>query len=48
MKKKENIIIIVVLAVMILAIVGVSYAAFSYGKTGGKVNSITTGSITIR
>ena len=47
MKKKENIIIIVVLVVMILAIVGVSYAAFSYGKTGGKVNSITTGSITM-
>ncbi len=47
MKKKENIIIIVVLVVMILAIVGVSYAAFSYSKTGGKVNSITTGSITM-
>ena len=47
MKKKENIIIIVVLVVMILAIVGVSYAAFNYGKTGGKVNSITTGSITM-
>ena len=47
MKKKENIIIIVVLVVMILAIVGVSYAAFSYGKTGSKVNSITTGSITM-
>ena len=47
MKKKENIIIIVVLVVMILAIIGVSYAAFSYGKTGSKVNSITTGSITM-
>ena len=32
---------------MILAIVGVSYAAFSYSKTGSKVNSITTGSITM-
>ncbi len=47
MKKKENIIIIVVLVVMILAIVGVSYAAFSYSRTGSKVNSITTGSITM-
>ena len=47
MKKKENIIIMVVLVVMILAIVGVSYAAFSYSKTGSKVNSITTGSITM-
>ena len=47
MKKKENIIIIVVLVVMVIAIVGVSYAAFSYSKTGEKVNSITTGSITM-
>ena len=47
MKKRENIVIIVVLVVMILAIVGVSYAAFSYSKTGSKVNSITTGSITM-
>ena len=47
MKKKENIIIIVVLVVMILAIVGVSYAAFSYSRTGEKVNTITTGSITM-
>ena len=47
MKKKENIIIIVVLVVMILAIVGVSYAAFSYSGLGSKVNSITTGSITM-
>ena len=47
MKKKENIIIIVVLVVMILAIVGVSYAAFSYSGLGSKVNTITTGSITM-
>ena len=47
MKKRENIVIMVVLVVMILAIVGVSYAAFSYSKTGSKVNSITTGSITM-
>ena len=47
MKKRENIIIIVVLVVMIVAIIGVSYAAFSYSKTGTKLNSITTGSITM-
>ena len=47
MKKKENIIIIVLLIVMVLAVIGVSYAAFSYSKTGSKVNSITTGSITM-
>ena len=47
MKKQEKIVIIVVLIVMIIAIVGVSYAAFSFGKTGSKVNTITTGSITM-
>ena len=47
MKKKENIVIIILIVVMILAIIGVSYAAFSYSKTGTKLNSITTGSITM-
>ena len=46
-KKKENIIIIVLLVIMVIAIIGISYAAFSYSKTGEKVNSITTGSITM-
>ena len=32
---------------MILSIIGVSYAAFNFSKTGTKVNSITTGSITM-
>ena len=45
-KKKENILIIALLILMILAI-GVSYAAFSFSKIGTKVNSITTGSITM-
>ena len=47
MKRKGNIVIIVLILVMILAVIGVSYAAFSYSKTGTKVNSITTGSITM-
>ena len=47
MKKRENIIIIVVLVVMILAIIGVSYAAFNFSKTGTKLNTITTGAITM-
>ena len=47
MKKRENIVIIVVLIVMVLAIVGVSYAAFNYSGLGSKVNSITTGAITM-
>ncbi len=46
-KKKENIVIIALLILMILAIIGVSYAAFSFSKIGTKVNSITTGSITM-
>ena len=46
-KKKENILIIALLILMILAIIGVSYAAFSFSKIGTKVNSITTGSITM-
>ena len=46
-KKKENIVIIVLLVVMIIAIIGVSYAAFNYSKIGSKINSITTGSITM-
>ncbi len=46
-KRKEVIIIGVLLLLMIVIIVGISYAAFQYGKTGSKVNSITTGSITM-
>ena len=47
MMKKENIVIIVALIIMVIAIIGVSYAAFSFGKTGSKVNTITTGAITM-
>ncbi len=44
-KKKENIVIIVALIIMVLAIIGVSYAAFNYSGLGSKVNTITTGAI---
>ena len=47
MKKKENVVIIVVLVLMVVVIIGVSYAAFSFSKLGDKVNTITTGSITM-
>ena len=47
MKNKEKIIIVVLILVMIISIIGVSYAAFNYSKMGTKVNSITTGSITM-
>ena len=46
-KKKENIVIMVLLVVMILAIIGVSYAAFNFSKSGTKLNTITTGAITM-
>ena len=47
LKKKENIIIIAILVVMLIAIIGVSYAAFSFSKQGNVPNKITTGSITM-
>ena len=47
MKRKGNIVIIALILVMIVSIIGVSYAAYNYSKTGTKVNSITTGSITM-
>ena len=46
-KRKEIIIVGVLLLLLIGLIVGVSYAAFQYGKTGTKLNNITTGSITM-
>ena len=46
-KKKEVIIISVLLLLMFAIIVGTSYTAFQYGREGSKVNSITTGSITM-
>ena len=46
-KAKKEIVIVGLMILMILAIIGVSYAAFSYSKEGTTVNSITTGSITM-
>ena len=46
-KKRENIVMLVLVVLMVIAIVGVSYAAFSYSGLGTKVNTITTGSITM-
>ena len=47
LKKHENIVIISVLIVMVIAVIGVSYAAYNYSKIGSKVNTITTGAITM-
>ena len=46
-KKKENIVIIAILVVMVIAIIGVSYAAFNFSQQGNIPNKITTGSITM-
>ena len=44
-KNKEKIFMIVAVIVLFIAVVGVSYAAFSYTRTGEKLNAITTGVI---
>ena len=44
-KNKEKIFMIVAVIVLFIAVVGVSYAAFSYTRTGEKLNAITTGAI---
>ena len=45
MKKKEKIVLVGLILLLVVTIVGVSYAAFSYSKRGVKVNTITTGQI---
>ena len=44
---KKELLIIGLMLLLIIALIGVSYAAFSYSKIGSKVNTITTGSITM-
>ena len=44
-KNKEKIFMIVAVIVLFIAVIGVSYAAFSYTRTGEKLNAITTGVI---
>ena len=46
-KRKEIIIIGVLIVLLLILIVGVSYAAFSYSGLGSKVNTITTGAISM-
>ncbi len=45
MQKKEKIVLVGLILLLVVTIVGVSYAAFSYSKRGEKVNTITTGQI---
>ena len=47
-KKKELIISIAAVIVLVLAIVGVSFAAFNYSRTGEQINTITSGAISMQ
>ena len=44
---KQMILSILGVVILVVAVVGVSFAAFSYSKTGEQVNTITTGTITM-
>ena len=44
---KQILLSVLGVAILVVAVVGVSFAAFSYSKTGTKVNTITTGTITM-
>ncbi len=44
---KQVLISILGVAILIVAVVGISFAAFSYSKTGTTVNTVTTGTITM-
>ena len=46
-KTRKELVIVGLMLLLIIALIGVSYAAFSYSKLGTKVNTITTGSITM-
>ena len=46
-KKKEKIIIGILIVLLLVLTVGVSYAAFKFTGTGTKVNTITTGAISM-
>ena len=45
---KKEMLIMVVLLLLVIALVGVSYAAFRFTGIGQKINTITTGSITMK
>ena len=46
-KKIKNILTIVTSVFMLVVVIGISYAAFSYSGLGKKVNTITTGAISM-
>lgn len=44
---KQILLSVLGVAILVVAVVGISFAAFSYSKTGEKENTITTGTITM-
>ena len=46
-KARKEIIIVGLMLLLVIALIGVSYAAFRFTGVGQKVNTITTGSITM-
>ena len=46
-KSKSMGLIIFFVIILILAVIGVSYAAIFYSRTGEKINRVTTGTITM-
>ena len=44
---KQVILSVLGVAILVVAVVGVSFAAFSYSKTGERLNTITTGTISM-
>ncbi len=45
--KKKDLVLILIVFVLLIAIVGISYAVFNYAGTGQKLNTITTGAISM-
>ena len=46
-KNKEKVVIVSLILLLLVLTIGISYAAFSFGGLGSKVNTITTGSISM-
>ena len=46
-KRRKEFLTIILVLVLLITIVGISYAAFNYVGTGQKLNTITTGTITM-
>ena len=47
MKNRKNYLILILVTVLLITVIGISYAAFNYVGTGQKANTITTGAISM-